>query len=228
MRGGPRFFRQGFTCPGVLWNRLAGPRLRLRGFHPLRPVFPVPFRCPLQSLVQSEPRRARTAVWALPRSLAATCGIDVSFFSSGYLDVSVRRVPLRTLLRDYSLCSSADAWSLSMRVSPFRDPWINGYLLLPTAFRSLSRLSSAPSAKASAPCPFLLGLSHLLPHSVAAARSFFLRLLLLLLHCLFLSLCLFLLDIRYSVFKVRPQHYLYAANGLKWAFPPQRILSHDG
>ena len=41
----------------------------------------------------SEPRNARIPVWALPRSLAATYGIDVSFFSSGYLDVSVRRVP---------------------------------------------------------------------------------------------------------------------------------------
>ena len=36
-----------------------------------------------------------------------------------------------------------------MRVSPFRDLRINGYLLLPEAFRSLSRLSSALSAKAS-------------------------------------------------------------------------------
>ena len=34
-------------------------------------------------------------------------------------------------------------------VSPFRDLRINGYLLLPAAFRSLSRLSSALSAKAS-------------------------------------------------------------------------------
>ena len=32
-------------------------------------------------------------VWALPRSLAATYGIDVSFSSSAYLDVSVQRVP---------------------------------------------------------------------------------------------------------------------------------------
>ena len=38
---------------------------------------------------------------------------------------------------------------LLRRVSPFRYPWITGYLLLPTAFRSLSRLSSALSAKAS-------------------------------------------------------------------------------
>ena len=36
-----------------------------------------------------------------------------------------------------------------MWVSPFRDLRINGYLLLPEAFRSLSRLSSALSAKAS-------------------------------------------------------------------------------
>ena len=32
-------------------------------------------------------------VWALPRSLAATYGIVVTFFSSGYLDVSVHRLP---------------------------------------------------------------------------------------------------------------------------------------
>ena len=46
-----------------------------------------------RSLLQSEPRHARMTVWALPRSLAATYGIDVSFSSSGYLDVSVPRVP---------------------------------------------------------------------------------------------------------------------------------------
>ena len=33
-------------------------------------------------------------VWAVPSSLATTKGIDFSFFSSGYLDVSVRRVSL--------------------------------------------------------------------------------------------------------------------------------------
>ena len=44
-------------------------------------------------LMQTEPRHARMTVWALPISLAATLGIDVSFSSSGYLDVSVHRVP---------------------------------------------------------------------------------------------------------------------------------------
>ncbi len=36
-------------------------------------------------------------VWALSLSLAATQEIDVSFSSSGYLDVSVPRVPSHTL-----------------------------------------------------------------------------------------------------------------------------------
>ena len=50
-----------------------------------------------ESFMRSEPRSARTTVWALPVSLAATPGIDVSFSSSGYLDVSVHRVPFHTL-----------------------------------------------------------------------------------------------------------------------------------
>ena len=50
-----------------------------------------------RSIMRSEPHGARTMVWALPVSLAATPGIDVSFFSSGYLDVSVHRVPLLEL-----------------------------------------------------------------------------------------------------------------------------------
>ena len=58
----------------------------------------------------------------------------------------------------YPMDSDMDTWSLSMWVSPFRDPWIKGYLLLPTAFRSLSRLSSALSAKASTLRSFLLDL----------------------------------------------------------------------
>ena len=48
--------------------------------------------------------------------------------------------------------------SFSCRVSPFRNLRINGYVLLPVAYRSLSRLSSALSAKASALRSFLLDL----------------------------------------------------------------------
>ena len=51
----------------------------------------------VESIMRSEPRNARTPVWPLSISLAATLEIDVSFSSSGYLDVSVHRVPFRTL-----------------------------------------------------------------------------------------------------------------------------------
>ena len=50
-----------------------------------------------ESIMRSEPQDARTLVWALPISLAATFGITVVFSSSGYLDVSVHRVPFLTL-----------------------------------------------------------------------------------------------------------------------------------
>ena len=50
-----------------------------------------------ESIPRSEHQNASTLGWALPVSLAATPGIDVSFSSSGYLDVSVHRVPFHTL-----------------------------------------------------------------------------------------------------------------------------------
>ena len=107
-------------------------------------------------LVRSEPQHARTLVWALPVPLAATPGITVVFSSSGYLDVSVRRVP-----SSMPMCSAWGGGVFPRRVSPFRHPRIDGYVPLPAAFRSLSRLSSAPGAKASALCPSLL--NRLLP-----------------------------------------------------------------
>ena len=43
LRGGPRLFLQGFSCLVVLWILPSLSLFRLRGFHPLRPVFPGPF-----------------------------------------------------------------------------------------------------------------------------------------------------------------------------------------
>ena len=63
----------------------------------------------------------------------------------------------------YSPCS--DRGSLC-RVAPFRYPRITRYLLLPVAFRSLSRLSSALSAKASTLCSLSLDLDALVHASV--------------------------------------------------------------
>ena len=89
----------------------------------------------------------RQSVWALSRSLAATKKIDVSFFSSGYLDVSVHRVPLVTLCIHVTIPTCG--------AFPHSD--IHGYnacLQLPMAFRSLPRPSSALGAKASTLCSF--------------------------------------------------------------------------
>ena len=58
---------------------------------------PSPFSYLTSATTQSEPRDARITVWALSISLAATLEIEVSFFSSGYLDVSVPPVPFHTL-----------------------------------------------------------------------------------------------------------------------------------
>ena len=93
LRGGPRSFPQGFPCLVVLWIPLCLLPFRLRGFHPLRLAFPGPFCWVCRASLRSEPRGARTPVWAPPVPLAATPGITFVFFSSGYLDVSVHRVP---------------------------------------------------------------------------------------------------------------------------------------
>ena len=73
------------------------------------------------------PRCTRASVWPPPLSLAATHGIDVSFSSSPYLDVSVQAVPLRTLwihVRMHEVCScgfphSDTHGSMAMCASPW-------------------------------------------------------------------------------------------------------------
>ena len=67
----------------------------------------------------------------------------VIFFSSGYLDVSVHRVPSVQL---WIHCTVTVLYF--RRVSPFGHLWVKAYLQLTTAYRSLSRPSSALDAKA--------------------------------------------------------------------------------
>ena len=88
-------------------------------------------------------------VWPPPISLATTLGISVDVFSSAYLDVSVRRVPFIRLS-----FSPYDLWLFTIGVSPFGNPRIEAYLQLPVAYRSLSRPSSAPNAKAFSLCSY--------------------------------------------------------------------------
>ncbi len=89
------------------------------------------------------PEILRLPVCPLPRSLATTDGISVDVSSSPYLDVSVQAVPHVRLF-----CSTHADGVLLRRVSPFGNLRIKAYLRLPEAYRSLSRPSSAPDAKA--------------------------------------------------------------------------------
>ena len=86
-----------------------------------------------ESIMRSEPRNARTPVWALSISLAATLEIDFSFSSSGYLDVSVHRVPFHTLwigvwmtgvlpagFPHSEICGSMDICSLPQLIAAYR------------------------------------------------------------------------------------------------------------
>ena len=90
-------------------------------------------------------------------------GLGSSAFARRYLQNRVFFLFLR-VLRCFSSPGSLpyvmdwrmDDRGVLCRVSPFRDLRIKGYLLLPEAYRSLSRLSSALSAKASALCPYCL------------------------------------------------------------------------
>ena len=92
---GPHAFRQDFSCPDVLWIPLTFHRFRLQEFHLLCSTFPGKFDYPFDCLCRGPyPRPIIGLVWAPPISLATTFGITIVFFSSGYLDVSVPRVPL--------------------------------------------------------------------------------------------------------------------------------------
>ena len=91
-------------------------------------------------------RSVNRPVWALPRSLATTGGIN---FCSLFLPV------LRCFSSRRSLILRCNGYLIHW-VAPFGNLRIKGHLHLPGACRSLSRPSSPSRAKASACCPFFL------------------------------------------------------------------------
>ena len=93
--------------------------------------------------LSTTPKILLPSVWPNPRSLATTSGISVDVFSSPYLDVSVQAVP-RVRLFDSTHADRV----LLCRVSPFGNLRVKAYVQLTAAYRSLSRPSSAPDAKA--------------------------------------------------------------------------------
>ena len=80
MEGGPPMFRQDFSCPALLKDQ--NEALPVRGYHLLWLTFP------------GYSGYLQIGHWPGPRSLVTTNGVSVDVLSSGYLDVSVRRVRL--------------------------------------------------------------------------------------------------------------------------------------
>ena len=144
MGGGPPYFPQGFSCLAVLRILLAVFWFRVRGFHPLSPAFPKPFHYHTTHLLQSiTPEHCCPGLGSFP---FARHYLGNRFF---FLFLRVLRCfssPGSPCIPMDSVCSNR---GLLGQVSPFRNPRVKGYLLLTVAYRSLSRLSSALSAKAS-------------------------------------------------------------------------------
>ena len=104
---GPHFFRLDFSCPDVLWIPLRLLLISSTGLSPSLIYLSRYFN--YESLAYSRgpyPNNIISLVWAVPISLATTLGIAFAFFSSGYLDVSVPRVPLVYLSIQYTITRS--------------------------------------------------------------------------------------------------------------------------
>ena len=149
MEGGPSAFPQGFSCLVVLRILLgvfliSCTRLSLSLAGLPRPFYYLPH----YHIAVHTPSCTHN-------------GLGSSAFARRYLRNRCFFLFLR-LLRCFSSPGSlpyvmdwrTDDGGFLRRVSPFRYLRINGYLLLPEAFRSLSRLSSALSAKASTLRPY--------------------------------------------------------------------------
>ena len=143
-KNGPSCFPQGFTCPVVLWITLEVSLFKILGCYHLWRSFPTLFFYDTSSLWYvrnpSEENFTGLACSAFARRYLRN---RISFSSSGYLDVSVLRVPLAWLCIHHTILRHYSKW-----VSSFGNLRIKVYVQLPEAYRSLSRPSSAPSAKA--------------------------------------------------------------------------------
>ncbi len=103
---GPAGFIQGFTCPALLRILLSVTVFSCTGLSPATVCLSKQFQFITHRTSQSyyPDIAVTTSVWAVPRSLATTGGITLVFFSSAYLDVSVRQVrpPCGVLYLQYS------------------------------------------------------------------------------------------------------------------------------
>ena len=147
---GPGGFAQNSSCSALLRMPLRFAWLRVRNYHALWLNFPdhSPHHVSSDVAVLLPPRRRNA--W----------GLGSSPFARHYWGNHCYFLFLQ-VLRCFSSLRSPPSKSKDSRPSagwvvPFGNPRINGHLHLPAAYRSLSRPSSPPRAKASALRPFLL------------------------------------------------------------------------
>ena len=146
---GPGGFTQDSSCPALLRIPLRFASLRVRSSHALWPDFPV----------RSARDGSCDGVVLQPRACRDTRGLGYSPFARHYWGNHCYFLFLQVLR-----CFSSLRWPPALPdnapsarwVVPFGDPRVKGHLHLTAAFRSLSRPSSPPGAKASTRCPYLL------------------------------------------------------------------------
>ena len=117
-----------YSGTGLLSHNVAYAALTLSGlaFQPTSAKFQL-------LLAGPQPQRACSLVWAPSLSLAATQEIDLSFSSSGYLDVSVPRVP--SVMTMNSSCSDG---TLLPPGFPIRISTVQCLLAAPRSFSQLA------------------------------------------------------------------------------------------
>ena len=154
---GPGWFTQDSSCPALLRMPLRFDSLRVRDYHPLWTDFP---DC-------STHETSCDGAVLQPRWRLNAAGLGSSPLARHYWGNHSYFLFLR-VLRCFSSPRSpplkVDVVPSGRRVVPFGDPRVKGHLRLTAAFRSLSRPSSPPRAKASAMCPSLLSSSCFRPH----------------------------------------------------------------
>ena len=161
MRGGPRGFDPGFTCPDLLRcqhrsrSSFAYGPLTLYGLTfqtvrlPARFVTPRPpcgtTRLVLQPRIRNARRLSRSSVWAIsPFARHYSGNRDFLFLPPGTQMCHFPGFPPPALCVQTGVTGHDPS-----RVSPFGDPCFKARLRLHTAYRSLPRPSSASGAKAS-------------------------------------------------------------------------------
>ena len=152
MPDGPGGFAQNSSCSALLRIPLSLVSLRLRVSHPLWINFP-----------DDSSHDSSTTAWsyypayALPHIRFGLFPVRSPLLGESlvyFLFLGVLRCFSSPRLPLYTSCT--DNYPSGNWVVPFGNPWIKGYLLLPMAYRSLSRPSSPPRAKASTRRPNFL------------------------------------------------------------------------